>query len=226
MLGFNTYHARYVSTLPPDTQTSLQPELGQWTCHMSCPSYKIHVVACPEDKICVRRCPSGSVCMQCEVPLCSSCWTYLYRHRSKPPEALSNDMILGHPPREIYTQECTVLELLCASPCMTALTCFSIEWRYLQDRSLAQDAFMNRHRLCAKGNATTFPLPWEDLLSEFQRLDKKLASSQAAACLPHVGKALSDKIAVIIKIGDKKDKAAMRQHIIHQAVVRRQVVVR
>ena len=64
------------------------------------------------------------------------------------------------------------------------------------------------------------------MLSEFQRLDEKLASTQAAACLPHVGKALSDKIAVIIKIGDKKDKAAMRQHIIHQAVVRRRVVVR
>ena len=63
-----------------------------------------------------------------------------------------------------------MLELVCASPCMTALTCFSIEWRYLQDRSLAQDALMNRHRLCAKGNATTFPLPWEDLLAEFERL--------------------------------------------------------
>ena len=108
---------------------------------------------------------------------------------------------------------------------MTALTCFSIEWRYLQDRSLAQDAFMNRHRLCAKGNATTFPLPWEDLLSEFQRLDEKVAARKTAGGLPHVGKALSDKIAVIIKLGDKKDKAAMRQHIIHQAVVRRRVVV-
>ena len=226
MLGFHTYHARYVATLPADTQMSLQPELGQWTCNMSCPSYTIRVVACPEDKTCYRRCSMESVCTHCEVPICSSCWNYVSRQRSKPPAALSNDMILGHPPREIYTQECTVLELLCASPCMTALTCFSIEWRYLQDRSLAQDAFMNRHRLCAKGNATTFPLPWEDLLSEFQRLDEKLASNHAAACLPHVGKALSDKIAVIIKIGDKKDKAAMRQHIIHQAVVRRQVVVK
>ena len=28
MLGFHTYQARYVSTLPPDTQMSLQPELG------------------------------------------------------------------------------------------------------------------------------------------------------------------------------------------------------
>ncbi|CAL1148725.1 unnamed protein product [Cladocopium goreaui] len=225
MLGFHTYHARYVSTLPADTQMNLQPELEQWTCNMSCPSYTIRVVACPEDKTCYRRCSRESVCTCCEVPICFSCWKYVYRQRSKPPAALSNDMLLGHPPREIYAEECTVLELLCASPCLTALTCFSIEWRYLQDRSLAQDAFMNRHRLCAKGNATTFPLPWEDLLSEFHRLDNNLASN-TTACLPHVGKALSDKIAVIIKIGDKKDKAAMRQHIIHQAIVRRRVVVR
>ena len=204
---------------------NLETELKQWTCNMSCPSYTISVVACPEDKTCYKRCSLESVCTDCEVPICSSCRNYMYRHRSKPPEALSNDMILGHPPREIYVEECTVLELLCASPCMTALTRFSIEWRYLQDRSLAQDAFMNRHRLCAKGNATTFPLPWEDLLSEFQRLDENLASNTPAGCLPHVGKALSDKVAVIIKMGDKKDKAAMRQHIIHQAVVRRRVVV-
>ena len=43
--------------------------------------------------------------------------------------------------------------------------------------------------------------------------------------LPHVGKELSDKVAVIIKIGDKTDKEAIRQQIIHQAVVRRRVVV-
>ena len=114
---------------------------------------------------------------------------------------------------------------LCASPCMTALTCFSIEWRYLQDRSLAQDAFMNRHRLCAKGNATTFPLPWEDLLSEFDRLGYG-TDQRWSRQLPHVGKDLIDKVAVIIKVGKKQDtEAAVRQHVIHQAVVRRKVVV-
>ena len=43
--------------------------------------------------------------------------------------------------------------------------------------------------------------------------------------LPDVGKELSDKVAVIIKIGDKTDKEAIRQQIIHQAVVRCRVVV-
>ena len=112
----------------------------------------------------------------------------------------------------------------CESRVLTALTCFSIEWRYLSDRSLAQDAFMNRHRLCAKGNATTFPLQWEDLLSELERLNP--TAGAAATCrLPHVGDELRDKIAVLIKVGNKQEGATVPQRIIHQAVVRRHVVV-
>jgi len=170
LLGMSTYHARYVTTLPADAQPGLQSELAQWTCTIACAPYNMSVLACPEDKRCIQRCPSNRLCTHCEIPMCTSCRTRIYRQKMKPLEALSNDLFLGHPPRELYAQECTMLELLCASPCMTALTCFSIEWRYLQDRSLAQDALMNRHRLCAKGNATTFPLPWEDLLAEFERL--------------------------------------------------------
>ena len=224
LLGMSTYHARYVATLPADTQPGLQVELAQWTCNIAYASYNMSVLACPEDKRCSQRCPSNRLCTHCEIPMCTSCHTRIYRQRMKPLEALSNDLFLGHPPKELYGQECTILELLCASPCMTALTCFSIEWRYLQDRSLAQDALMNRHRLCAKGNATTFPLPWEDLLAEFERLGAS-ATKASVNMLPHVGKELSDKVAVIIKIGDKTDKEAIRQQIIHQAVVRRRVVV-
>ena len=159
LLGMSTYHARYVTTLPADTQPGLQSELAQWTCAIACAPYNMSLLACPEDKRCIQRCPSNRLCTHCDIPMCTSCRTRIYRQKMKPLEALSNDLFLGHPPRELYAQECTMLELLCASPCMTALTCFSIEWRYLQDRSLAQDALMNRHRLCAKGNATTFPLP-------------------------------------------------------------------
>ena len=157
-------------------------------------------------------------------PICVACCDSLYRHGQKPAEALTNDMLLGYPPRDLYALQCTVLEVLSASPCLTALTCFSIEWRYLSDRSLAQDAFMNRHRLCAKGNATTFPLQWEDLLSELERLNP--TAGAAATCrLPHVGDELRDKIAVLIKVGNKQEGATVPQRIIHQAVVRRHVVV-
>ena len=45
------------------------------------------------------------------------------------------------------------------------------------------------------------------------------------SCLPHVGDELRDKIAVLIKVGNKQEGATVPQRIIHQAVVRRQVVI-
>ena len=226
LLGRQTYEDEYVNSLAANTRAAFRDELGTWTCQVACPEAAATLLVCPEDKVCEgsQRCPANRMCAHCRVPICIACYDSLYRRGQKPAEALTNDMLLGHPPRELYALQCTVLEVLSASPCLTALTCFSIEWRYLSDRSLAQDAFMNRHRLCAKGNATTFPLQWEDLLSELERLNP--TASTAATCrLPHVGYELRDKIAVLIKVGNKQEGADVPQRIIHQAVVRRQVVV-
>eukprot|EP00438_Fugacium_kawagutii_P006753 Skav200266 [mRNA] locus=scaffold4437:38715:48406:+ [translate_table: standard] len=226
VLGVATYKQKYLEPLPADARRAFETELDAWTCEIESAEGSTKIVCCPEDKICHGRpkCTLKRLCKKCIVPMCVTCKSELIRHGRKPAEALSNDMVVGYPPRELYVQTCTVLELLTASPCMTALTCFSIEWRYLHDRALGQDAFMNRNRLCAKGCATTFPLPWEDLLTELQRMDN-LGSSSTSCLLPHLGKALAERVAVMIKIGKKDDQAEARQKIIHQAVVRRRVVV-
>ena len=215
-----------MDSLGANTRAAFREELGTWTCQVACPGFAVTLLACPEDKVCdgPHRCPANRMCAHCRVPVCVACCDALYRHGQKPAEALTNDMLLGYPPRDLYALQCTVLEVLSASPCLTALTCFSIEWRYLSDRSLAQDAFMNRHRLCAKGNATTFPLQWEDLLSELERLHPS-TSTAAMRRLPHVGNELRDKIAVLIKVGNKPEGATVPQKIVHQAVVRRHVVI-
>ena len=160
ILGWNTFEQRYIAPLAEGTKAALRFQENSWKCHLLCPGYTLTLLACPEDKRCTRTrpCRPDHMCAWCDVPICHTCRRSLYTQTCKPTEALTNNLLLGHPPRELYVQECTALELLCASPCMTALTCYSIEWRYLRDRSLAQDAFMNRHRLCAKGNATTFPM--------------------------------------------------------------------
>ena len=225
ILGWKTFQERYIAPLAETTQKVLRAQMDPWKCELLCPRYALTLVVCPEDKRCerVRPCGSNRMRADCEAPICTTCFRNLYREQRKPPEALSNKL-LGHPPRELYAHECTVLELLCASPCMTALTCYSLEWRYLHDRSLAHDAFMNRRRLCAKGNATTFPLQWEDLLSELQELEK--ATNPAAPCLlPHLGVELRDRVAVLIKMGKGPEDSDAKQRIIHQAVVRRRVVV-
>ena len=226
LLGWRTYEAKYVAPLSNATQSPLRAELENWKCRYTDGAIEITLLACPEDKICHARksCCRAVMCPSCRVPLCRHCRNVLYRAGKLPPEALANNMFIGVPPRELYTQECTVLELLCASPCLTALTCFSMEWRHLQDRSLGQDAFMNRRRLCAKGNATTFPLQWEDLMSELESLNDN--APPASACqLPHIGEELRGKVAILIKIGKKEEGANVDAKIIHQAVVRRKVVI-
>ena len=55
------------------------------------------------------------------------------------------------------------MEMICASPCVTAMTCFSMEVKF--GHMLDSQLHMQRHRVGARGNATTFLLPWEAILN-------------------------------------------------------------
>ena len=68
------------------------------------------------------------------------------------------------------------MEMMCASPCLTSMICFSMEVKYgnIFDSTL----HMQRHRVGARGNVTTFLLPFESLLGELQRLDEKAYSTE------------------------------------------------
>ena len=126
-------------------------------------------------------------------------------------------MWTGFAPRVLYAEEAvTVMELICASACLTSMICFSLEVKY--GHLLSTDVHMHRHRAGARGNVTCFPLPWEDLLQELrQRPD-------AAQELPRTGRELADVVQVLLKTGDSAG-ARNLQHVVHQARVRRRVVV-
>ena len=64
------------------------------------------------------------------------------------------------------------------------MICFSLEVKY--GNMFNTHAFMQRHRVDARGNATTFPLPWEVLLQELQKLDS-LGDAQQSVELPRTG---------------------------------------
>ena len=82
---------------------------------------------------------------------------------------------------------------------------------------------MQRHRVGARGNVTSFPLPWQSLLQELQRLDQH-HSEQTAPDLPRVGKDLAYVVQVMLKTADSKSKPHF-ERLVHQVTVRRQVVV-
>ena len=75
---------------------------------------------------------------------------------------------------------------------------------------------MNRHRMGARGNATSFPLPWQDLLLQLEG---------GKPDLPHTGEALSSFVSVLLKTSDEEETKESMGRFIHQALVRRHVVI-
>ena len=83
----------------------------------------------------------------------------------------------------------------------------------------------NVHRMAARGNATSFPLPWEDLLKQLQDGENMAALGQQVS-LPRTGKDLTHVVSIILKTaaGDDTEKYVAR--LIHQCLVRRDVVIK
>ena len=78
--------------------------------------------------------------------------------------------------------------------------------------------------MAARGNATSFPLPWHDLLQQLQKNDDD-ASAQHRVVLPRTGEDLANVVSVLIKTCDAKDSDKDLARLVHQAIVRRDVVV-
>ena len=100
-----------------------------------------------------------------EIPLCKTCSACLQKGKC-PPAALVNDMWTGYIPEMIYTEEVSVIEMVCASPCFTSMICFSLDIRYgalkkgsgLGPRKLFDVlVHMHRHRVGAKGQGGVLP---------------------------------------------------------------------
>ena len=222
--GYDTYWERYGRQHGHEAQRLLQDQLQEWQTTLRYDAAApLRIICCPEDKVCTRRCAASVTCPKCRAPVCEFCWLQIRKHKAMPATALANDMLIFYAPKMIYQMEVTFMELVCASPCFTAMCCFSLEKKLLNDRALDQDAFMPRQRLAARGNATTFPLAWEDMLQHLQR------AATEASCgtlkLPRLGSELAETVSVIIKTMDaSKDKQALSQ-VIHQARVRRAVVL-
>ena len=51
-----------------------------------------------------------------------------------PPASLANDMMIFYAPAVLYKEEVTVMEMICASTCLTSMICFSLE------KSIAENA--------------------------------------------------------------------------------------
>eukprot|EP00438_Fugacium_kawagutii_P033974 Skav228932 [mRNA] locus=scaffold2181:248822:258688:+ [translate_table: standard] len=223
-LSYKAYETTYLQQHSARVQLELRKQLRHWSSTLQLASGNLPIICCPEDKICRQKCPPELMCKQCQAPVCVHCQQQITRQKTTSALTLSNDMLVFYPPRDIYAEEITFMELVCASPCFTAMACFSLEKKLLGDRAMDQDAFMPRQRLVARGNATTFPLAWDTLLQSMREATLNAASGQLQ--LPKVGRELAEVVNVIIKAGQPTTGPTEVAKLIHQARVRRAVVIR
>ena len=81
----------------------------------------------------------------------------------------------------------------------------------------------HQHRVQARGDATTFLMPWESWLSELRRLEETEGEG-GVPDVPRIGSELASVVQVLLKTSEPRNAADMKRFI-HQANVRRHVVV-
>jgi hypothetical protein len=157
--------------------------------------------------------------------MCGSCWQHISRDTPElPPASLANDVMIFYAPPEMYEDGgLTVMEIVCASTCLTAMICFSMKVKY--GNVFDSKLHTQRHRVGARGNATTFLLPWGNILAELQRLGGNADSPPVVPDVPRSGSQLACVAQVLLKTNDE-EKRYFLKHFIHQANVNRDKVVR
>ena len=228
ILGFRTYLKKY-GRCPgrgmPNLTEDMQ-EFDDWLLTIDIGDKSIPILCCSEDLACdTGACTkSGACCTKCKLPVCNACENALTATPPRiPAAALVNDMMIFYAPKEIYIHGVSVVEMICASPCITSMICCTLEWKHRKFNPLDSDLHMARHRMGARGNATSFPLPWSSLLSELIRLDA-IENGSEVCDLPWTGEQLADKVSILLKTFDDVETDTTAK-VIHQALVRRHVVL-
>ena len=218
ILGVRSYLRRYKCEFSDQPTTgSYESELQDWACSVEFDRGSEHILCCPEDIRCDVCVPSDArtLCEHCHVPVCRSCHQAL-RSQRVPTEGLANDMWTGYAPQQLYADQATIIEMSCASVCLTSMVCFSLELKF--GNMFNTEVHMQRHRVGARGNVTCVPLPWDHLVTELQALERE------PPALPRTGAEVADLVQLLLK-SSCADRIADLKHVIHQARVRRHVVV-
>ena len=106
-------------------------------------SEDVKVLCCPEDIQCCRRDSSlrshaaNVSCVDCRAPMCEECATCVFASEpSMPPAGLSNDMMIYYAPPILYKENVSVMEMICASVCITSMISFTLDKKYRGSRSM------------------------------------------------------------------------------------------
>ena len=168
LFGLEVYCETYCTMNDKVTLSMHDEEFDDWHVYVPFSSEQVKVLCCPVDIQCSSRGhPSNGhaaneICMDCSAPICQECVADIYPSAPTMPRAgLSNDMMIYYAPPILHDNNVTVMEMICASVCITSMISFTLEKKYRGGRAMDQGFNANKHRMAARGNATTFLLPWE-----------------------------------------------------------------
>lgn len=232
MFGLKSYCEKYGKMNEDVTLSMEHAEFDDWHVFIPFQGERVKVLCCPEDiKCCSKNNPSqrhatNESCLDCMAPMCNECSECVFASEpSLPPAGLSDDLMICYAPSVLYTHNVSVMEMICASVCITSMISFTLGKKYRGSRSLDQTHNTNKHRMAARGNATSFPLSWEDLFKQLQD-GEEMAKLGQQVSLPRTGSDLASIVSVLLKTAAGDDTERDVARLIHQCVVRRDIVVK
>ena len=114
-----------------------------------------------------------------------------------PTRSPANDLMKFYASNSLYENNMTAMEMICSSVCLTSMICFSLEVKH--GHLLDTQVHKQDHRVAARGNATTFLMPWQSILSELQKLEEQGSKDNIKPKLPLVGSELQSAVQVLLK---------------------------
>ena len=232
IFGLDVYIQRYGHLQGfPDMRQHIA-EFDDWQLIVPFAERPLSILCCPEDRCCKsqhsHKClASKTLCKDCEIPMCRYCEFAVMNPNGAqmPLAALINDLMIFYAPSILYEKKVTMMEMICASVCLTTMISFTLEKKYRgkEQRLLDQSVHMQRHTIGTRGNATSFPMPWQEILKMLQDVDQSCEATDPID-LPHTGEKLFSWVQVLLKTSGDDGEDDMKG-LVHQATVRADVVV-
>ena len=129
--SLDAYCRQYGEVSSTVSLCEMSEEFDDWHLNVSLNGDDFKLLCCPEDV----QCPGvdgihhskQDCCDKCVAPVCKGCKFDLAPPKpTLPPSSLSNDMMIFYPPKMLYEEKVTMIELICASVCITSIICFYI----------------------------------------------------------------------------------------------------
>ena len=230
--GLDTYMKRYGHQPGFPDMRQHAAEFDDWQLKIPYHDQPLTILCCPEDRVCsgtndFNCIGQKTLCQDCSIPICNECEGDLKKipYPKMPQAALTNDLMIFYAPTILYEKKVTIMEQICASVCLTTMISFTLERKYRgkEQKLFDQSVHMQRHTTGTRGNATTFPMPWQEILKMLQEIEPEADNSETKI-LPNSGAELVRWVQVLLKTsGD--DSISDMKGLVHQATVRADVVV-